>query len=457
MIECLLPSFEGPEPPGWLLQLVAEGVGGVVLFGSNVRDREQLAALTSALRAEQSELLIALDEEGGDVTRLHAATGSPYPGNAALGAVDDVELTERVAASIAAELAAAGVDLDFAPVADVNLDAANPVIGVRSFGADAALVARHVAAYVSGLQANGVAGCAKHFPGHGATDRDSHLELPTLTGDLADGLPPFRAAIAAGVQSIMTAHIRVPALGDEPATVNPRALALLRGELGYDRLVITDALEMKGLSETVGVEEGAVLALVAGADSLCLGHDLGDEATGTVVRAIVSAVRDGRLAEERLGEAAARVRRLAFSSGNVLTRDHGGRAVVGLEAARRALIVEGRVELTAPPLVVDLRSEPSIAAGRAAVSLPDFLPGAEVAHGTAPPARDGRQPVLVVRDAHRHPWQRDAVAAAGPDAVVVEVGLPVWRPAGVAGYLATHGAGRVNLAAAAERLRALRE
>ncbi len=104
MIECLLPSFEGPDPPDWLLRLVAEGVGGVVLFGSNVRDRDQLAELTTALRAEHPELLITLDEEGGDVTRLHTATGSPYPGNAALGAVDDLELTERIAASIAAEL-----------------------------------------------------------------------------------------------------------------------------------------------------------------------------------------------------------------------------------------------------------------------------------------------------------------------------------------------------------------
>src|SRR5262249_15932053 len=197
-LECLLPSFQGPALPDWVRRLIADGLGGVVLFGSNIRDPEQLVRLTSELRAENDTLLIALDEEGGDVTRLHAVKGSPYPGNAALGAVDDLELTERVAASIGAELAAVGVNLDFAPVADVNVDPANPVIGVRSFGADAELVARHVAAYVTGLQSTGVAGCAKHFPGHGATDRDSHLELATLAGDVADGLPPFRAAINAG-------------------------------------------------------------------------------------------------------------------------------------------------------------------------------------------------------------------------------------------------------------------
>src|SRR5207247_5566163 len=138
------------------------------------------------------------------------------------------------------------------------------------------------AADVPGLQACGIAGCPKHFPGHGATDRDAHLELPTLAGDVEDGLPPFRAAIEAGVQSIMTAHIRVPALGDEPATVNPRALSLLRERLSFDGLLIADALEMKGLSETVGIEEGAVRALAAGVDALIAGRDLGESAIARI-------------------------------------------------------------------------------------------------------------------------------------------------------------------------------
>src|SRR5262249_11415897 len=305
-VECLLPSFYGQTVPDWVRRLIADGLGGVVLFASNIRDPEQLAELTLELRSENDALLIALDEEGGDVTRLHAAKGSPYPGNAALGAVDDVELTERVAASIGAELAAVGVNLDFAPVADVKVDSANPVIGVRSFGADAELVARHVAAYVTGLQSTGVAGCAKHFPGHGATDHDSHLELATVSGDVVDGLPPFRAAIDAGVQSIMTAHVRVPALGDDPATVNPRVLGLLRDDLGYDGLVISDALEMRGLSGTLGVEEGAVRALEAGVDALIVGRDLDEDAVALMRDAIAA-----RVPEARLVEAAERVRRVA--------------------------------------------------------------------------------------------------------------------------------------------------
>jgi beta-N-acetylhexosaminidase len=434
MIEqLLLPSFPGLEPPDWIRRLIADGLGGVVLFGSNVRDREQLAALTRSLRIENAELLIALDEEGGDVTRLHAATGSPYPGNAALGAVDDVELTERVAASIAAQLAAVGVNLDLAPVADVNVDPLNPVIGVRAFGADPELVSRHVAAYVTGLQASGVAACAKHFPGHGNTDRDSHLELPTLTGDVADGLPPFRAAIEAGVQSIMTAHIRVPAFGDEPATVNRAALALLRDELGYDGLVLADACEMKGLAATIGIAEGAAKALEAGVDALIVGRDLGEEAVAGIREAIAA-----RVPEERLAEAVRRVRRTAAwaSSPRLGEVDEA----VGRDVARRALRVEGDVALEGAAEIVELRPEANIAAGPPAYSFADVLPS------TA-----GGQLVLVVRDAHRHPWMRERIQAH-PEAIVVETGLPHWHPTAARGYVATYGGSRASFEAVAELL-----
>jgi beta-N-acetylhexosaminidase len=435
VIDYLLPSFEGPTAPDWLRRLVAEGVGGVVLFGSNIRDREQLASLTAALRAERGDLLIALDEEGGDVTRLHASEGSPNPGNAALGVIDDVELTERVATAIGAELAEVGVNLDFAPVADVNVDPLNPVIGVRSFGADAELVSRHVAASVKGLQANGVAACAKHFPGHGATDRDSHLELPTIAGDVADGLPPFRAAIAAGVQSIMTAHIRVPAFGDAPATVNPRALALLREELGYDGLVIGDACEMRAFADVVGVVDGAVRALESGVDALIVGRDLGADRVEEIREAT-----GARVPEQRLAEAAARVRRVAAWA--VAPRASEADHTVGLDAARRALRVEGDVALDGPVEVVTLEPEANIAAGRSAHSLPDVLP-------TTP----GGHLVIVVRDAHRHAWMRERVEAH-PEAIVVETGVPGWRPSSVRAYVATYGGSRASLEAVAELLRA---
>ena len=168
----LIPPFPGGREPGWIREALGEGLGGVTLYGPNVQDRRQLARLTASLRGAATEPVIAIDEEGGDVTRISHQTGSDYPGNAALGAIDDVELTRSAYAALGADLAALGINLDLAPAIDVNTAAGNPVIGTRSFGADPALVARHGAAAIAGLQSAGVAACAKHFPGHGSTTLD---------------------------------------------------------------------------------------------------------------------------------------------------------------------------------------------------------------------------------------------------------------------------------------------
>ena len=451
---CLFPGFEGLEPPGWLAPWLADGLGGVVLFARNIRDPEQVAELTAALRRDQPGLLVATDEEGGDVTRLEAASGSSYPGNLALGAVDDVELTERVAAAIGGDLAAVGINLDLAPVADVVANPENPIVGVRSFGSDPALVSRHVAAFVRGLQGVGVAACAKHFPGHGETVGDSHLELPVADVDRATleerALPPFRAAFEAGAKVVMSAHIRVPSIDEAPATLSRGLLTgLLRDELGFRGLVMTDALEMKAVSATVGMEQGAVRALAAGADALCLGADLTSGEVESIHRAIVEAVRSGRLDETRLEEAAGRVVETAAWASH--PRPHADTEVGG-EAARRALDVEGDPSLDGPALVVELRPQATIAAGEAGHGLADVLPRAETVtlrDGDPLPELDGRRLVLVTRDAYRHAWQRDLFR---PGAVVVETGYPSWRPAGAAAYVATYGAGRANLEAAARLL-----
>jgi beta-N-acetylhexosaminidase len=438
----LFPGFEGTEAPGWVLRLVEQGLGGVVLFARNVPGLPELAAQLH----EAGPVLVALDEEGGDVTRLEAATGSSYPGNAALGVVDEPSVTRAVAAALGADLRAAGVDLDLAPVADVNSDPLNPVIGVRSFGADAERVSVHLGAFVEGLQAQGVAACAKHYPGHGATRQDSHVELPTVSGDPDAGLPPFDAAIAADVQSVMTAHVLVPSVDRVPATLSPRILGRLRAH--YDGMVITDALEMGAIRD---IEEGAVRALLAGADALCLGHDLPPD---DVHGAIVAAVRSGRLAEERLAGAASRVSTLA-SSLPAAPVDGEVPRIVGLEAARRAVRAEGDLRLSREALVVELLPEPSIAAGPADHGLAAALGAETVSLGPDDPAvTDERRLVVVVQDAHRHPWQQSAAEAildAARDAILVELGVPLWRPHGVP-YLATYGRGRVNLEAAAEVL-----
>src|SRR5215472_17380854 len=178
----LIPPFPRVTAPGWLLAALDRGLAGVTLFAPNVSDPAQLAALTSQLRDAADEPVIAIDEEGGDVTRMAHRTGSPYPGNAALGAVDDTGLTTEIYRALGSDLAAAGIHANLAPSADVNSDADNPVIGTRSFGADTDLVARHAAAAVTGLQSAGVAACAKHFPGHGSTSIDSHDVIVPVDG-----------------------------------------------------------------------------------------------------------------------------------------------------------------------------------------------------------------------------------------------------------------------------------
>ena len=418
----VLPSFPGSQPPDWIRRFLADGGRGIVLFAYNVDD---LPVLAASLRAEREDVLLAVDEEGGDVTRLEWREGSSYPSAAALGALDEPALTEEVAAAIAADLAAAGVNWNFAPVADVNVPA-NPVIGVRSFGSDPSLVARHVAAAVRGFQRVGVAACAKHFPGHGSTVEDSHLSLPALVGPIEAGLEPFRAAIAAGVASIMTAHIKV---NTDAATLDRSVLHdLLRRELGFDGAIVADALEMKGVSARHGLAEAAVLAVEAGSDALIVGHDVGPEDTLRIVAAL-----DKRVPPERLEEAGARVAALAaFARPRPAEVDRDA----ALGAAERAVRVDGDISFAAQPSIVELRPLANIAAG-------------EAEHGLAPRVVREGEPipdadVYVVRDVHRHPWME---AVDRPGAVVVEIGLPVWRPRAARGYVSSLGGGRASLEA----------
>ncbi|MFG1809409.1 glycoside hydrolase family 3 protein [Streptomyces sp. NPDC049040] len=500
----LQPGFVGTTAPEWLLEQLAQGLGAVALFARNIESPRQLAALTAQLRAVKPDVLVAADEEGGDVTRLEARGGSSFPGNLALGAVDDVKLTRAVAAELGRRLAECGVNLNWAPSADVNSDPGNPVIGVRSFGSDPDLVARNTAAYVEGLQSAGVAACVKHFPGHGDTATDSHHALPRIDVDLATlharELVPFRAALAAGTKVVMSAHILVPALDPElPATLSPAALTgLLRapreqGGLGYDGLIVTDGIEMQAIAATYGIERGTVMALAAGADAICVGGGLADEETVHALRdAIVAAVGSGALPRERLADAAARVRELAAwaadrqpgaavgtapgadPAGAAGFDGFGSAAEVGLEAARRALRVTrapGFAALDGAPYVAAFTPVANIAVGEdtpwgVAAELERLLPGTETAtfrsadaaaEGFVPgvlAAAGGRRIVAVVRDVHRHGWMADAlgaVVAARPDTVVVEMGVPQAPPCGAL-HVATHGAARVCGEAAAEAI-----
>ena len=452
-LRVMFPGFVGTSPPEWVRQRAARGLGGVVLFARNVGDRDQLRKLTASLHAERPALVIAIDEEGGDVTRLEAKTGSSYPGNLALGAADDIRLTEAVAAAMGAELAGAGIDLNLAPVADVNTNQLNPVIGVRSFGSDPHSVAEQTAAWIKGLQGAGVAACAKHFPGHGDTAVDSHVALPIAGEDPhLRALLPFSAAIAAGVRAIMSAHIVAPTIDDLPATISrPVMSGLLRDELGFQGLAVTDGLEMRGLSDGRGVAEGAVLALHAGCDALCIGGGMaGEDVVDEVVRAIERAVVEGRLAEGRLAEAASRVDALAGWRSRQEPRT-ARPTDIGLVAARKAVTADGPVRVGDDADVVRFGTPPSMAAGEVPWGIAPEL----VARGVHV-SRSAKSLVLVVRDLHRHPDQRaqvEALLAQRPDAVVVEMGVPACRPAGARAYIATRGSSRVCAIAAAEVMR----
>ncbi|MFF7774842.1 glycoside hydrolase family 3 protein [Streptomyces tanashiensis] len=319
-------------------------VGGVIYFSwaHNTRDPQQIAALSDGIqraalaRPTPVPVLISTDQEHGIVCRV----GKPatlLPGAMALGAGGSHADARKAAQIAGEELAAVGIRQNYAPVADVNVNPANPVIGVRSFGSDPQAVAGLVAAQVKGYQRAGVAATSKHFPGHGDTAVDSHYGLPTITHTREQwaelDAPPFRSAIAAGIDSIMTAHIVVPALdpSEDPATLSrPILTGILREQLGYDGVVVTDSLGMEGVRTKYGDERVPVLALKAGVDQL-----LNPPRLDVAWNAVLKAVRDGELTEARLDESILRILRLKAKLG-LFRQAYATRAgvdrVVGTEA-----------------------------------------------------------------------------------------------------------------------------
>jgi beta-N-acetylhexosaminidase len=442
----LQPGFPGTDVPDWLVAAHTEGLVSVCLYGDNVGGAEALAgadglaALCRTLHERMPGVLLAVDEEGGDVTRLHYPTGSPAVGNAVLGRLDDVVTTTSVAASIGSELTAYGIGLDLAPVVDVNSSPDNPVIGVRSFGADPVAVGRHGAAWVAGLQSTGVAACAKHFPGHGDTVVDSHHGLPHVDVPLEvlreRELAPFRAAVAAGVVAVMTSHVVVEALDPvRPATFSPDVIGVLRDELGFTGVVVSDALDMAGASAETGIPEAAVRALAAGVDLLCLGPRTTPDLYAGVLAAVVEAVRSGRLSAERVAEAAARVRglaertttRLAQGTPPRLPTDSTAITVeLPAEVVARAFRVgdAARAWVSAPGPVVVVQAETVANPAVGDVSWGPAALGATMVEGEVPA---GARVAVVGRGlSEGHPARAVAtrLRAAGHDVVLVECGWP---------------------------------
>ena len=317
--QLLMVGFPGTMPTPQLMKLIQRyHVGNVILFSRNVQSARQLHELTARLQelaregGQRQPLLIALDQENGMVQRL-GEDATIFPGNMALGAVGSEQSAYEVALAAGQELRALGVNLNLAPVVDVNNNPANPVIGVRSFGEDPRQVARLAGAQIRGYQDAGVATCIKHFPGHGDTATDSHLAMPTVPYEMERleriELVPFRSGIAAGTDCVMTAHIYFPALmgtTNLPATLSPAVIRqLLREQLGFQGVIMTDCLEMNAVSETVGVGRGAVLAKQAGNDLMLISHRYDRQLAG--LEALKAAVQAGAIAPEAIQEAAERI------------------------------------------------------------------------------------------------------------------------------------------------------
>jgi beta-N-acetylhexosaminidase len=361
------------------------------------------------------------------------------------------------------------VTVNFAPCADVALDPSNPVIGARSYGADPMLVARHTRAFIEGHQAAGVAACVKHYPGHGGTDADTHRRLAVLAEDLPqlwdNALPPFAAAIDAGVDAVMAGHLSAPAVDGLPASISRRWLTdILRGEMGFTGVIITDALEMQALADTYGLADSAVAALVAGADLLCLGGESRfEDELDAIVAAIVAAVGDGRLSIDRLADAADRVTGLGRRTRPDAVTDPPPLAPdsnVSAQVARRAVQVAGPLPpWHAPALVLRCADRPNIAVGEVpwgpATVDPTLTEITVDPHGPLPADRivAAGSVVLVTRDRHRQPWMIERlrqVRALRMDAVLLEMGTTgvgdVDAPA-VASYGATPANARAALAA----------
>jgi beta-N-acetylhexosaminidase len=400
--QLVMAGFDGLRPSARAMRLVQEHrVGGVIYFARNVAGVRQVAELSDALQQAAKEagappLWISIDQEGGMVARLTDGVAL-IPGAMALAAGGSPEAAYRAARLCGEELRALGINLNFAPVLDVNNNPRNPVIGVRSFGEDPESVAAFGAATVRGLQDAGVAATAKHFPGHGDTEVDSHLDLPVVPHGrermLAVELKPFMAAIEAGVDCIMSSHIYFPAFEKRklPVTLSPGVLTgLLRRELGFEGVIVTDCMEMHAISKHYGTVEASVMAIEAGADAVLISHTY--ELQLGAIEAIVGAVRSGRLCEERIDASVRRLlalkaKRGLFARGDAAPMEERLKAVGTPEhlATAAALSLAGVTVVKNDGGLLPLAPLPTLvlAVEPAAVTMADDAPAARLTIGKA--------------------------------------------------------------------------
>ncbi len=318
--QLLSVGFVGLAAPGELLDRIARSeAGGVILFRPNIENPAQVAGLVAALRRSSpalAHLVVSVDQEGGRVQRLRAPL-TEWPDMGSVAAAGDVQRTRAVGQALGGELAALGIGWNLAPVLDVHTNPANPVIGDRAFGTRPDLVTDHALAFWRGLHDAGVRGCGKHFPGHGDTHSDSHLELPVVAHNQdrlrSVELAPFASAARAGIEALMTAHVLYPALDPErPATLSPRILQrLLRDDLGFTGMLVSDDLGMRAVADRHPIEDLVVESLLAGVDHFLI-REAGEK-QDRAFEALVLAAEKKAAVRARIGESAARV--LAFKAG----------------------------------------------------------------------------------------------------------------------------------------------
>jgi beta-N-acetylhexosaminidase len=303
---------------------------GVILFAKNISDRRQVVRLIEELHDLCAIApMITVDQEGGLVERFRFAEMTSSPGAMALAAAGDPHWTQQAHKIMGSELASLGITLNFAPCLDVNSNPSNPIIGARSFGADVGTVRGHGVAAVLGLQAGGVGACAKHFPGHGDTDKDSHIDLPSVARSRRElemvELAPFRAAVEVGVDAVMTAHVTFPALDPRPAMPatlsEPILTDLLRDEMGFDGVIFTDSMAMHAVAQRFGVGEAAVMSIQAGADVVLACGPFENHVASC--EALLQAVESGRLSEARIDESLERIFELKARYGRLPQREPG--------------------------------------------------------------------------------------------------------------------------------------
>ncbi|WP_435156896.1 beta-N-acetylhexosaminidase [Haladaptatus sp. DFWS20] len=490
--QLFIAGFDGTTPTAEIEELVAERrLGGVIYFSRNVESPNQLQELSRTLQAfvpdDGPPLLVSVDQEGGRVARL--SWGTEQPSAMAFGAADDPELATQAGEAVGGELRSLGIDVNLAPVLDVNNNPDNPVIGVRSFGENPGRVAELGTAFADGLQSAGVVACGKHFPGHGDTAVDSHRDLPILDHDRDRldrvELRPFRRAIDAGIDAIMTTHVAFPTVADDerPATIAPRVVTgLLREELGFEGLVFTDCMEMDAIADGVGTVEGCVQAVEAGCDQICVSHTPTKQRAA--IDAVVDAVESGRISESRIDRSVRRILRAKrmYDAGTVEVAQWDDaaedcRAIARTVAERGVTLVRddaGNLPLSDEPITVyefdggrgslaeEVRDDGGAFA--AALSVAGVTVDASVITGetlASESAAAGCPTVVRTSNAASNPEQAATVrnlVAGGTDVIVVATSNPYDLAAfpGVETYLTTYDGTPPSLAAAADVLVGIR-